>query len=224
MGGSENKRNGMTEVKEHFSEIPTMTSEPVHRYLTQLGIEWKGLGAAMELGCWLGASSVPLLMGLITAGYDKQFWAFDNWVANEQQVGMAREWGIEIQVGEALMPLYNKNVSKIYYRITTIFGMIPGTLVSYSGDPIEICILDAPKKNPVFINTIRALYKYWIPGVTILGLLDYKFYQRFEGKKREQLEAPARFIEDNKDSFELIREWDNECPVFFKYIKPLKNI
>jgi len=45
-----------------------MTSPEVHTYLEQLGSEWTGQGCAMELGCWLGATSVPLLQGLVQAG------------------------------------------------------------------------------------------------------------------------------------------------------------
>ncbi len=60
------------EVPYSFSKIPTMTSRPVHEYLEQLGSQWTGRGVAMELGCWLGASSVPLLRGLVKAGYENK--------------------------------------------------------------------------------------------------------------------------------------------------------
>ncbi|MBU0929950.1 MAG: hypothetical protein KJ623_02670, partial [Nanoarchaeota archaeon] len=40
--------------------------------------EWTGKGVAIELGSWLGATAVPLLTGLITAGYDKPFYAFNS--------------------------------------------------------------------------------------------------------------------------------------------------
>ena len=71
-----------------------MTPVEVHDYLRELGTQWTGQGVAMELGCWLGASSVPLLEGLVQVGYDKLFWAFDRWIANKQQVREAREVGV----------------------------------------------------------------------------------------------------------------------------------
>ncbi len=207
------------------SDIPTMTTPPVHEYLEQLGSQWTGRGVAMELGCWLGASSVPLLRGLVKAGYDKQFWAFDKWTANKQQVSMAKERGVNIKLGEALLSKYSRNVSPIYHRLTCIAGMIPSTLAVYIGSQIEICIFDAPKCNPIFIDSIRALYKYWIPGVTILGLLDYNFYKsKRQGYHRQIAKAPLRFIEENKECFQVIKKWDDESPIFFKYVKLLTNI
>lgn len=204
--------------------IPTMTTKVVHEYLEEIGRQWIGQGVAMELGCFMGASSVPLLRGLVKAGYNKAFWAFDRWRANEQQVGMAEEYGIKLAEGDSVLSYYINNTTEIYSDIVGKQGGIPNILTKYCGDPIEICILDAPKKNPVFINTIKALHKYWIPGTTILGLLDYEFYKRKVGPLREVLKASVRFMEEHKDSFELIKQWDNECPRFYKYIKPLRNI
>ena len=97
-------------------------------------------------------------------------------------------------------------------------------MAKYNGEKIEICIFDAPKQEPVFTGCIEALYQYWIPGVTILGLLDYKFYETKDGKMRERFMAPVRFMEAYGDSFELIKSWSDECPMFFKYIKPLSNL
>jgi len=199
-------------------EIPTMTSKVVHDYLEEIGGQWTGQGVAMELGCFMGASSAPLLKGLVKAGYDKEFWAFDRWVANSQQVEIVREYGIKLKVGDDVFPYYSENIFKIYMPIFDVPGYIPNSLVNYSGAPIEICIIDAPKRNPVFSNTIKALYKYWIPGTTIVGLLDYKWSG---GVVRDNI---AQFVDANKNSFELIKEWDNECPRFYKYIKPLRNI
>ena len=52
------------------NNIPAMTPPKVHDFLYQIGTMWRGEGIAMELGCWLGASSVPLLKGLTEAGYE----------------------------------------------------------------------------------------------------------------------------------------------------------
>ena len=59
------------------THIPEMTPPYVHDYLRQLGREWTGQGVAIELGSWLGASAIPLLEGLVEAGYDRPFYCFD---------------------------------------------------------------------------------------------------------------------------------------------------
>ena len=198
-----------------------MTSEVVHDYLRQIGENWKGQGCAMELGCWLGASSIPLLEGLVKAGYDLDFWAFDRWKATEFQIYEAGAVGVKLKLGEDLSERYYENVSEAYDEILTFPGSIPDSLANFSGEPIEICIFDAPKKNPVFIKSIEALYKYWIPGVTILGLLDYYFYAAKVGDNREDLKIPVRFMEGYSECFTRLEKFPSTGPAFFRYEKEL---
>ena len=211
-------------IAEKEKIIPTMTPVEVHDYLRELGRNWTGQGVAMELGCWLGASSIPLLEGLVKAGYDKHFWAFDRWVANEQQVREAKAVGVNLKLGEQLSNKYLANVNPTYHRLICIAGMLPLTLESYTKAPIEICIFDAPKKNPTFLNCIKALHKYWIPGVTILGLLDYYFYERKSGINQRDLMAPVKFMKANEGCFTELESFKQARPSFFRDEKPLKII
>lgn len=206
-------------------EIPTMTTKLAQRYLKEIGEKWRGRGVAMELGCWLGASAVPLLKGLVTAGYNKQFWAFEKWTAYPSQIRKAKIQGLHLSDGQDTRLLFLDNVHKVYKRVTAVKGMFPHVLERYSpGENIEICIFDAPKTDPVFSLSIKTLYKHWILGVTILGLLDYNFYKGKAGDKQEGFLAPHRFIDRNRGCFELIKEWEGESSVFFRYINPLRNI
>ena len=202
------------------NRIPAMTSPQVHKYLEQLGSQWKGQGTAMELGCWLGASSVCLLKGLNQAKYDKPYWVFDKWVADSSQVQKAKDQGVRLTVGQDTQPIAAHNINQVYAKTRFIKGGMPTTLSLYNEQPIEICLFDAPKSDPTFSNCVEALKPYWIPGVTIWGLLDYNFYLRHQGAKRENFRAPVRFMEKYSSHFELIQEWDNEVVKFFKYLTP----
>ena len=199
--------------------IPAMTSNQVHVYLEELGKSWTGKGAAIELGCWLGASSVALLKGLTQVGYDKQYWAFDAWTATRDQIPKAAAQGVTLTLGNDIRPLFKENVKKIYSNVRSIKGSLPQTLVSVAGYPIEICLFDAPKTEPTFTECIKALKPFWIPGVTILGLLDYHFYLRHQGEKRKKFRAPVDFMEKHKENFIVEKEWNDECVVFFRFVK-----
>lgn len=203
------------------NNIPAMTPEVTHEYLYELGKNWSGKGIAMELGSWLGGSAVPLLKGLKEAGYNHKFWAFDRWQANVQQVEALRKKGIPVALGEDLRPRFVENVSQVYSSIKTVQGNMPMTLKEYAGDPIEICIFDAPKQEPVFTESIKTLYKYWIPGVTILGLLDYWFFKRHtDFKKRIKFEAPHKFMQKYGHHFTILKDFKTS-EVFFRYEKEL---
>lgn len=206
--------------------IPSMTPEVVQDYLRQLGAQWTGRGVVMELGCWLGASAVPLLEGLREAGYDRQFWAFDRWQANEQQVELTRD-NVRLRLGQDVRPLFIDNVREVLsgrMEAQAVKGPLPDTLATYDDAPIEICIFDAPKQDPVFADCTRRLIPYFIPGVTVWGLMDYKFYERHEGRRRHQLLAPVRFIHEHPDNFQVIGKWpvNVTTAVFFKYVRKLE--
>lgn len=198
--------------------IPEMTSETVHDYLRQIGSQWTGQGTAMELGCWLGASSFPLLQGLVSAGYNLPYYCYDKWKANEQQIGIAQEWGIKLRDKQDLQPLFERFVCPVYNNVVCHRGRVEQEILKYKGGKIEICLFDAPKRNPVFNISARKVTLHFIPGVTIWGLLDYNFYKKHTGKEREELLAPVRFMEDNEKCFEKIMEWGDHCScVFFRY-------
>ena len=213
-----NKRNMNEEIT--YKSIPAMTPTVVHDYLTKIGSEWTGKGVAIELGSWLGATAVPLLTGLITAGYDKPFYAFDRWQANEPEVEKAKRQGVNVYVGEDLLPLFYKNTSKVYDQMKCHKGSISLNLKQYPGDPIEICLFDAPKQDPVFSDAIQALSPHWIPGVTILGLLDYYFYKK-RPARREEILVQKRYIEQNAGCFELIADWPDQCSCAFFKVKKI---
>ncbi len=210
----------------NYKGIPAMSPPEVHEYLREIGKGWIGKGLAMEVGSWMGATSAALLDGLVEAGYDQPFWAFDRWKANDSEVEKAAEQGVSIILGQDVAPIYHMNVSPIYENLHQIKGRVPWRFRLYSGDPIEFCIFDAPKKNPVFDHCINFVGQYFIPGVTVLGLMDYYFYRSRRDIQRqsdwEKFLAPVEFIEKYSDHFTRLREFpDNGSCVFFKYEKPI---
>ena len=204
--------------------IPAMSPPVVHNYIRDLGRNWTGSGIAMEVGCWLGATSAALLEGLVEAGYDKPYWAFDRWVANVSEVRKAAEQNVTIGVGQDLLPIFKSNVKSRYSALSPVKGMVPRTLNFFQAEPIEFCMFDAPKRNPIFHDSIHMLLPHFIPGVTVLGLLDYYFYRRRrdvqENEDWKKFLAPVRFMEKYKDHFTMLREFPNDgsC-AFFKYEK-----
>jgi len=212
-------------------KIPSMTEQFVHEYLEKIGEKWKKKGIAIELGCWLGASAYALLKGLKKAGYSNRpmpFYCYDYWKANEDQIPKAEAAGLKLVINQDILPLFLKNVHPVHNAIVPYQGQIEDMLQYYTGYPIEFCIFDAPKCNPTFDITIRKLCKYWIPGVTILGLLDYYFYEKFEigSVNRERFKTPVYFMERNQENFIKIKEWPGKSScVFFLYSpKNIKSI
>ena len=208
------------EYKQKNQKIPAMTPQCVHDYLIKIGSEWTGKGVVVELGSWLGATAVSLLEGLKKANYCRHIYCFDRWKASQQEVIKAKEQGVQLDVGQDLVNIFLENVKPVYKHFVLHKGNIKDTIKRYGGGEIEICLFDAPKTDPLFSQCIDVLSKYWIPGVTVLGLLDYYSYKKNKGMAGMKMLAPVNFIEQHKDSFEKIAEWPDKCScVFFKYIK-----
>lgn len=205
--------------------IPAMSPPEVHNYIRDLGRAWTGQGCAMEVGCWLGATSAALLEGLVEAGYDKPFWAFDRWVANESEVRKAKDQKVKLKLKQDLMPVYAKNTLARYDNVKMVKGNIPRSLKTYPAGPIEICLFDAPKRNPAFMGATAHVIRHFIPGVTVFGLLDYYFYVSRKRQRKgdwKKFLAPVNFIENHPENFTMLREFPNDgsC-VFFRYEKPI---
>lgn len=200
-----------------------MTYEETRNQLRSVGRRWTGQGVAMELGCWLGSTSIALLEGLVEVGYDYPFWAFDKWVTTKAQVIKAEKQGVKIREKEDLRLRYQRNVGRVYPNVETIQGMIPDTLKQFPVQPIEICVFDAPKIDPTYGNTARLLIPMFIPEVTIWCQLDYFFYTRKAGSVRVETLTPLRFMDKYKEYFELVWEYPSvpEGGAFFKYIKKI---
>lgn len=205
----------------NYKGIPAMTPPIVHEYLHEIGLRWNNKGVVIELGCWLGATTRALLDGL-GDNYDYPYYCYDRWEANNQEVEKAKSQEIDLKVGQDLLPIFKKNVN--YNNLRIFKGDISINIKNYHNGKIEICLFDAPKRNPVFNECMNKLLPYFIPGVTVLGLLDYYFFKRqIENRRYRAFLAPVEFIHKYKENFEKIAEWPDKCScVFFKYIKEIK--
>ena len=208
-----------------MNKIPSMTSEPVLDYLTQIGSEWTGKGVAVECGCWLGASMSALAKGLVEAGYRFPLVAFDQWIADEEQVEKAHAQGVKLELGQDTLPIFMQNVYKVYDWID------PNQELIHEGPyflaDTEIFLLDACKGEPAFSQTIERFAPSWIPGVTIVGLMDYTYYRNFEGEKHAHFRCQERWVEEQGDRLSPLRDFRPLvptlylCEAFFKVLAPI---
>ena len=209
----------MVKESTNYKGVPALTPSVVHDYLKEVGSKWTGQGVVVELGSWLGGSAVPLLEGLVEVGYDKPFYAFDSWKATSKQVELAKEEGVGIQLNRNLEPVFLSFVNRVYNNIKSYRGRIENTVKLYPKESIEIVLFDAPKKDPLFSICMKTLSPYFIPGVTVIGLLDYYCYQN---KKGVEYMVQKEFMNQYHEHFDKIVEWPGKCDcVFFRYTKEL---
>jgi hypothetical protein len=177
----------------------------VHEALVSYGRTWQGLGTVVEIGAFLGGSSLPLLAGLKAVGYNEAYWAFDRWRADTD---------------ESLMPAFVRNMAKLHSNIILMCGETKETIGQYDGGPIEICLLNETKREPFFTHIMLTLSRFFIPGVTLIGLMDYHLYRDFVIDEEDLLHKSSKwFIESKPQSFKEIKNFGKESSVaFFRYL------
>lgn len=212
-----------------MTHIPTMLDTRVNEYVELVAQDWSGVGAAVECGAWLGATTAYLGRGLRRAGYDRPIHVFDRFEANQAEVIKARAQGIELIEGQDTTGVFHELTGPHVpdWGVEVHRGRIERArwdTASGGGGPIEFFIQDACKYASVFMPTVMSFGPSWVPGVTIVFMMDYWFHQQFpEGHPRRSYYSPhVRFIERHRDCFELLRDFGPEHePAVFRYTAPI---
>jgi hypothetical protein len=204
-------------LRARLAAIPTMSPPAVLERLYEIGAGWSGRGAAVECGCWLGATCAALASGLAVAGYDRPIYCYDRWEANASEVAKAARFGLALRPGEDLEPHFLRQLAPFGADVRSLRG--PIHRARHAGGPIEIFVLDAAKREPAFGAALRAFGPSWIPGVTVVAFLDFFFYRKLAGAEREEFRCQERFAERHARQLEPLGELDSGA--YFRYAGPI---
>ena len=194
--------------------IPSQTDKGTQAMLERIGAAWPGYGVAVECGAWLGAGTVALARGLVAAGYDRPLFAFDRWRATRAEVWKAQRAGVVIVLGEDLLPAWRTNVTPVYADLRPRRVSL-GHLVWQEG-PITVLVVDAAKREPHFSGMMGALLPSLLPGAAV-ALLDYYYWRKWEGKRRQGYQCQERWIAAQGSEFEHVEDVPGDVAALFRY-------
>jgi hypothetical protein len=166
-------------------KVPSMLSPWERAYLREFAKnDYLGKGAIVDLGCWLGASSVELAQGLrenprVTAragvihAYDLFVWDA-SWM---NEVGTVQGTPLEgkFKDGDSFLDEYLQLTEPWKDSIR----VHPGDLaaVGWSGGPIEFIFVDAMKSWSLANSIVRDFYSSLVPGISMVVHQDFgNFY------------------------------------------------
>jgi hypothetical protein len=148
-----------------------MLSPEERQYLTWLTSEkYQGWGSIVELGVWLGSSSVSLAEGLRRRGLSGTIHSFDlfRW-----ETHMAKPTSIDLQVGDDFLPLYIQEIGEyspwIRPREMDLMN------ASWDGGPIEILFVDSAKTWDLISSILRGFGPHLVPGRSRIVLQDFRY-------------------------------------------------
>jgi hypothetical protein len=149
--------------------VPGMVTDSECRYLYWLTSRgYAGAGAVVEVGTWLGRSTIHLAAGLRDAGFAAALHCYDQFVWRSDH---ARKSALPLRRGDDFQPYFERNVRPVYpgLRVTKA----PLQDAAWTGGPIEILFLDAPKHLADFSSALAAFGPSLVPRIGLLVLQDY---------------------------------------------------
>ncbi len=169
-------------LKRRFtSQLVGMTSKAEQDFCTRYGREiYSGEGDVVDLGCWLGSTTITLARGLsennafVRAGrtvhaYDLFVWS--DWM-NESLAGT----GISgrFAEGESFLAEFERRSARYSEHIEPHAGDL--TKIRWNGGPIEFLLVDAMKNWDLTNAIIHDFYPYLIPGKSLVMHQDFAFW------------------------------------------------
>jgi hypothetical protein len=143
-----------------------------------------GRGDIVDLGCWLGATTISLAAGLIAnpraRAQSRQVHAFDRfvweaWMADTQSLGNPPfHLDRELRPQESFLDEFHRRTAPWRNRIEVHPGDL--TAAVWPGGPIEFLLVDAMKSWDLTNNILRTFLPSLVPGLGILVHQDFAYY------------------------------------------------
>lgn len=159
-------------------QVPSMISSGESRYLYWLTSQcYTGAGAVVEVGTWLGCSTLHLAAGLRDSGTGANLHCFDNFVwcgtSDNEKSGMNMPSGADFQ------PHFLRNIAPLQDRISVTRAEF--SAIRWPQDqPIEILFLDGPKTAAHLSACLSAFRGALVPGFTLIVFQDYQHPMSFD--------------------------------------------
>lgn len=181
--------------------IPSMGGREIGPALREFARVAQPNTAIVEVGCWLGAGTAQLALGILENNDPTgiKVHCYDRWTANEAEIAKAARKGVHLDVGEDLLPHARRMLERFSVPIAFHQGEIITT--AWNDGPISIYVDDAAKVPRLFYHALRTFGPSWIPGETIIFLMDFDIWKK-TGKMEHQCQKA--FIEAHEGSFERI--------------------
>lgn len=190
-------------------EVPGMTSAAERRYLYWLASsQLSGKGRLVELGSWLGRSTLHLAAGLSDAGHEQELHCFDGftWAA-----GDSKKSNLPLKPGDDFQKYFEANLAPFKHLVTAHRTRLAD--VAWSGGAIEMLFLDAPKNLPEITRCLEIFGPSLMPGRSIIAIQDYQYFPAY---------ALGACMYALRDSLELVHVVSEGSTVAFRLTAPIE--
>ena len=174
--------------------------------------------AIVEVGCWLGAGTAQLALGLREAERLREvdIHCFDRFRATGSEVEKAGRFNVTLMKDADTRPVVEGFLAPFGASIRLHRGSILDA--RWSGPPISVYVDDASKTDRLWEHSVATFSPHWIVGSTVLVLMDFFYYRR---SGREDHRCQQRFVDRHSGCFEEIARSDKTSALILRYIAAL---
>ncbi|MDY6782545.1 MAG: glycosyltransferase [Cyanobacteriota bacterium] len=144
--------------------------------------EYTGRGEIVELGCWLGSSTISLARGLELNGsvnnkaehihaYDLFIWFFDSNM-EKSVIGTSLEG--KYQDGDSFLDEYLRRIAPWKHLVRVRPGDL--TQIGWDRSPIELLFVDAMKSWELTNSIFKNFFPYLVPGFSLVVHQDFAHF------------------------------------------------
>jgi len=194
-----------------------MTTKYEHEFLENYAQNtYTGDGEIVELGCWLGASTIPMAKGLSENLYPqakgKKVQAYDRfiWTPNMEVCVTGTPLAGKYQVGDNCIDACHDQIQPWQSYIDLHAADLLKT--QWTGQPIEMLFIDAMKSWGLLNSIVNNFFPFLVPGKSLIIHQDYTHYYSYW----IQL-LMYRF----QDYFEPVCDISHSASLVFKYTKQI---
>lgn len=199
--------------------FPSMGGKEIGLFLRGLARIAPSNTAIVEVGSWLGAGTAQLALGLRERGADQSvaICTYDRWVATKPEIEKARQKAnIRFSPNQDTLPWVMQALHPFGVGIKFIKGDI--LAADWAGGPISVYIDDAAKQPARFFHVLRTFGPSWIPGVTMLVLMDFHYWEKTGS---EEHKCQKFFIDAYPEHFTQVEDFRRGSNAAFVYRKKL---
>lgn len=164
-----------SELNDTSPKLLGMTTSEEQNYLFNFARNsYEGSGAIVDLGCWLGSTTIPLAQGLESAGRDNVVHAYDLFLWYEWMDRYAGELEGRYAPGDSFLPEFQRRLGALRSRVNVKPGDL--TKIGWNEGPIAFLLIDAMKSWDLCSAINRNFLPYVIEKKGLVMHQDFKFW------------------------------------------------
>jgi hypothetical protein len=192
----------LAELERLAAQIPSMGGKEIGGFLRAAAREAPANSAIVEVGSWLGAGTAQFALGVRErrSNGSIRIQCYDRWEATKPEVEKAARKGpVSLQPGQDTLPLVIDALVPFNVPISFVKGDVADA--TWDEEPISVYLDDAAKIPSRFFHVLKTFGPAWIPGVTLLVLMDYHYWKKTGSAEHK---CQTNFVENYREHFEPV--------------------